>query len=174
MNTVITRRLFLGSAFGLGTIMLVPGVSLAEDIVRFNFLQKKGIDFPYKLSDKQWYDRLGQDGYNVLRGGENETSGTSPLLRERRRGTYQCRGCGQPLFSSNMKVMANDWPTFRTPINNKVLRVSADYGHLLPRTEVHCANCGSHMGYKFMAEGSVPETFRYSINGTSLAFKPVK
>lgn len=167
----ISRRLFLGSALGAGIGWLVPGAALAEEFVRFNFLKKKGFDFPYTLTDKQWYDKLGSEAYNILRGGQNEQAGSSPLLRERRKGRYHCRGCDQPLFSSNAKVMSNDWPTFRAPITRKAIGTSADFGHLLPRTAVHCTHCGSHLGYKFMAEGAA-ETWRYPINGASLSFKP--
>ncbi len=167
----MTRRLFLGTALGFAAASLIPGRAMA-DMVNFNFLKKKGIDFPYKLTEEQWRDRLGEEGFAVMRGGENETAGTSPLLRERRKGTYVCRGCAQPLFSSADKTLANDFPTFRKPLNVKVIRTSADFGILLPRTEVHCANCGGHLGYKFMTEEPSSETWRYPINGISLAFQP--
>lgn len=161
----------MGCALGVAAAFLFSGAARA-DLVNFNFLQKKGASFPFKRTDAQWRDLLGEEGYAILREGRNETSGTSPLLRERRKGAYRCRGCGQPLFAASAKVMANDFPTFRAPIDPKILGTSADFGIILPRTEVHCKNCGSHLGYKFMPEAPAAESWRYVINGASLVFDP--
>ena len=172
MKTDLSRRLFLGSAIGAAVMAALPVRAMA-DMINFNFLKKKNTSFPYELTDKEWFDKLGPEGFKVLRAGENETAGTSPLLRETRKGTYACRGCGEAQFASNAKVMANDWPTFRRPINAKNIGTSADFGILLPRTEVHCAKCGSHLGYKFMAqEQQGADQWLYPINGISLEFRP--
>lgn len=167
----LTRRLFMAGLAGAAAAAVVPSSAMA-DIVNFNFLKKKGANFPYNLSEAEWRRRLGNEGYAILRGGENETAGTSSLLKERRKGIYACRGCGEPLFTSQSKVMANDWPTFRAPVSHKAVGTSRDFGIILPRTEVHCANCGSHLGYKFMVESPGAETWRYPINGASLVFRP--
>lgn len=170
MAKPLTRRFFLGSALGLFGAILLPSFARA-DLVNFNFLRKKGAVFPYALTEEQWREKLGSaEAYAVVRGGENETAGNSPLLRERRKGVYACRGCGVELFASNAKLMTNDYPAFRTAIDNKRLGLSTDWGIILPRTEVHCKNCGSHLGYKFLVDGEGAETWRYSINGTSLMF----
>ncbi len=172
MKQSVSRRNFVGGLLAGAAMALIPGMARAEDIVRFNFLNKKAVRFPYELSDAQWREKLGEEGYRVMRQGENEKADSSPLLRERRKGIYACRGCGQPLFSSNAKMMVNDWPTFRAPLNRRAIATSADYGHILPRTEVHCANCGGHLGYKFNNGDQSAEIWRYAINGASLAFKP--
>ncbi len=169
MNRALTRRLFLGAAFGLFAATLLP-LSARADLVNFNFLKKKGANFPYALPEDQWHKKLGDEAYSVMRMGENETAGTSTLLRERRKGVYACRGCGVEQFASSAKLMSNDYPAFRAPIDQKRLGLSTDFGIVLPRTEVHCKNCGSHLGYKFMIDGEGAETWRYSINGTSLLF----
>lgn len=171
MDKIFTRRLFLGSALGVAALALLPGRAMA-DIVNFNFLKKRGANFPYVLSERQWREKLGDEGFAVLRNGENETSGTSPLLRERRKGIYACRGCDQPIFASSSKRMSNNFPTFRDVLNRKAIGLSTDFGIILPRTEVHCANCGSHLGYRFATEEPAAETWRYEINGTSLSFHP--
>ena len=82
---------------------------------------------------------------------------------------YRCEACNAPIFSSNDKVMANDFPTFRGPISRKAIGLSTDFKIVLPRTEVHCANCGGHLGYRSSADNAA-ETWRYAINGTSLRF----
>lgn len=163
------RRLFLGSALAVIGSILLPRTAMA-DLVNFNFLRKKGAHFPYTMSEQKWREKLGPEVYEVMRMGENETSGTSTLLRNRKKGVYACRGCGVELFQSSAKLMTNDYPAFRAPIDPKRLGLSTDFGILLPRTEVHCKNCGSHLGYKFLVDGEGAEIWRYSINGTSLMF----
>jgi peptide-methionine (R)-S-oxide reductase len=172
MKHSLTRRYFLGTALGLAALAALPLPALAEDWVRFNFLRKKGDNFPYKLTEAQWRERLDASSYAALRDGENEIAGTAPLLRERRKGVYACKGCGQSLFHSSAKTLTNDWPTFRKPVSRKAIGLSTDFGIILPRTEVHCANCGGHLGYRFATEEPSSETWRYAINGLSLVFQP--
>ena len=169
LNNALTRRLFLGSALAFGALMLLPRAAKAN-WVNFNFLKKKGAQFPYVLPDQKWREKLGDEAYEILRNGENETAGTSTLLRERRKGVYACRGCGVEQFVSSAKLMTNDYPTFREPIDPKRLGLSTDFGIILPRTEVHCKNCGSHLGYKFLVDGEGASMWRYAVNGTSLLF----
>lgn len=165
----LSRRYFLGSALGLFAAALLP-LPARADWLNVNFLKKKGADFPYKLSETEWRKKLGPKAYAVLREGDNETAGTSPLLRERRRGVYACAGCGVELFASSAKQMANDYVTFHAPIDPKRLGLSTDFGIILPRPEVHCKNCGSHLGYKYMVDGEGASLWRYALNGTSLIF----
>lgn len=169
MNPPVSRRLFLGCALGLfaGTLLPLPA---RADLVNFNFLKKKGAVFPYTQPESAWRQKLGDDAYATLRGGNNERAGSSTLLRERRKGVYACRGCGVELFASNDKLMTNDYPSFRAAIDAKRLGLSTDFGIVLPRTEVHCRNCGSHLGYKFLVDGEGASLWRYSLNGTSLLF----
>lgn len=169
MKHTISRRYFMGTALGLFAAVLLP-IPARADLVNFNFLRKKGAVFPFRLSEQDWRKKLGDEGYRILRMGENETSGTSPLLRERRKGVYACGGCGVELFSSSARQMTNDYPAFREPIDPKRLGLSTDWGIILPRTEVHCKNCGSHLGYKFLVDGEGASLWRYSINGASLMF----
>jgi peptide-methionine (R)-S-oxide reductase len=174
MKKAFSRRYFLGTALGALAVAMIPFPAFAalEDYVRLNFIRKRGDNFPYKLSEAEWRKKLGDEAYAILRDGENETAGTSDLLRERRKGTYLCRGCSQPVFSSNAKTMSNDWPTFRVPVSRKAIGLSTDFGIILPRTEVHCSNCGGHLGYRFATEAPSSSTWFYAINGRSLTFQP--
>ncbi len=167
----LSRRYFLGTALGCAALMMIPSAAKANEWVRFNFIRRRGDNFPYRLDEARWRAKLGDEGYRILRDGENEKAGTSPLLRERRKGTYHCRGCEQPVFSSGAKTMANDWPTFRAPLSRRAIGLSTDFGIILPRTEVHCANCGGHLGYRFATDNAA-ETWRFAINGASLLFRP--
>ena len=45
-------------------------------------------------SDAAWRAELTREQYYVLRHHGTERPGTSPLNREKRKGTYACAGCG--------------------------------------------------------------------------------
>lgn len=120
-------------------------------------------------SDDQWRKILGPDRYHILRENGTEPAGSSPLLNERRAGTYRCAGCAQPLFSSKTKYDSGDgWPSFYRPLQNATA-TRADYELIEPRTEVHCSRCGGHLGHIF-DDGPKPTGLRYCIDGLALAF----
>lgn len=171
MRQTYDRRRFLlgGTILAIGAMM--PSMARALD-VNVNVLKKKAESFPYTLTDEQWRAKLSPEAYAVLRGGENEKAGTSPLNFMRKKGTYLCGGCGVALFSSNARYEAKvGLPSFYKPIDPRRLGKSVDFGILLPRTEIHCTNCGSHLGYVFN-DGPAQTGWRYSINGNALTFKP--
>jgi peptide-methionine (R)-S-oxide reductase len=125
------------------------------------------------LSEAEWRRRLSPQAYAVLRQASTERSGSSPLNREHRRGTYQCAGCGQPVFSSTTKFESGTgWPSFYAPIR-AAIGTRADNGLFASRTEVHCSRCGGHLGHVF-DDGPRPTGLRYCMNGVALAFRPAR
>ncbi|MGA8194518.1 MAG: peptide-methionine (R)-S-oxide reductase MsrB [Acetobacteraceae bacterium] len=127
--------------------------------------------FPVMHSDAEWRHILTADQYDVLRGHGTEAPDSCALLSEKRPGRFACAGCGQALFESRLKFESGTgWPSFNDPIAGAV-ETSTDRSHGMVRTEVHCSNCGSHLGHVF-DDGPPPTHLRYCINGIAMDFKP--
>ncbi len=124
-------------------------------------------------SSDDWRRDLTPEQYRVLRDHGTERAGASPLNHEHRDGMYRCAGCGAPLFDSNAKYESGSgWPSFYQPKAGAV-GTSEDSSHFMHRTEVHCANCGGHLGHVF-PDGPQPTGERYCMNGVALKFEPKK
>ena len=122
-------------------------------------------------TETDWQAMLTPEQFHVLREHGTEHRGSSPLLQEKRAGTFRCAGCGQPLFSSATKYESGTgWPSFYRPIEGAI-GTTTDRSHGMTRVEVHCANCGGHLGHVF-PDGPAPTGDRYCMNGVALKFEP--
>ncbi|AMS40387.1 peptide-methionine (R)-S-oxide reductase MsrB [Aminobacter aminovorans] len=127
--------------------------------------------FPVTRTDAEWRAMLTPEQYHVMRHHGTERPGSCALLYEKRAGTFACAGCDQPLFESKLKFESGTgWPSFNDPVEGSV-ETTVDRGYGMVRTEVHCANCGSHLGHVF-PDGPPPTGLRYCINGVALNFEP--
>ena len=125
--------------------------------------------FEIEKSDDEWRRLLKPAQYNVLRRHGTERPFSSPLDREKRRGTFACAGCELPLFASESKFdSGTGWPSFYQPLPNAIA-TSTDRLLFMPRTEVHCRRCGGHLGHVFN-DGPQPTGLRYCMNGVALNF----
>ncbi|HEX8383096.1 MAG TPA: peptide-methionine (R)-S-oxide reductase MsrB [Sphingomonas sp.] len=126
--------------------------------------------FPVMLSDAEWKKRLAPAAYAVLRHESTEQPGSSPLNAEKRSGVFRCAGCDQALFSSKTKFESGTgWPSFWAPLPNAV-GTKTDRAMFVARTEVHCDNCGGHLGHVF-DDGPKPTGKRYCMNGAAMTFR---
>jgi peptide-methionine (R)-S-oxide reductase len=130
-----------------------------------------GEHFPVEKTEAEWRAVLSPEAFKVLRQHGTERPGTSPLNAEKRPGTFDCAGCGTPLFEATTKFESGTgWPSFWAPIPGAVA-TRTDRAFFMTRTEVHCGTCGGHLGHVF-PDGPAPTGERYCMNGVSLAFRP--
>lgn len=126
--------------------------------------------FEVSHSDAEWRALLTPEQYRVLRHEGTERAFTSPLDREKRRGTFACAGCGLDLFPSDTKFDSHTgWPSFFKPLDNAV-GTTSDSTLGMIRVAVHCRRCGGHLGHVF-DDGPRPTGLRYCMNGVAMTFK---
>lgn len=130
-------------------------------------------------TEAEWRRLLTPEQFHLLREQGVERAGTSAFLGEKRPGTFSCLGCDAPVFEARAKYdSGTGWPSFREPIAGAIETVADDSymggqhtGYGVERTELTCANCGSHLGHLF-TDGPQPAGLRYCVNGTTLTFTP--
>jgi peptide-methionine (R)-S-oxide reductase len=124
-------------------------------------------------SEDEWRAQLTPEEYEVLRKAGTERPFTGEYTDNHRIGVYRCRACGAELFRSDHKFDSHcGWPSFFTPLPGDRVIERTDRSWGMPRTEVLCANCHSHLGHVFEGEGyGTPTDLRYCINSISLTFE---
>ncbi len=125
--------------------------------------------YPYHKTEAEWKELLGEERYRILRGKGTERpfSGSYNLTFEE--GLYACGACKTPLFNSEHKFESGcGWPSFDEAIAGSIEYIK-DRTFGMIRTEILCANCGSHLGHVF-DDGPTKTGQRYCVNSLSVDF----
>lgn len=131
------------------------------------------MSYPVNKPDSEWRAELTPQEYHVLREAGTERAYTGELLDEGRAGLYTCRACGSELFKAGTKFDSGcGWPSFYESVRPDAVQLLEDRTLGMVRTEVRCANCGSHLGHVFPDGFGTPTGDRYCMNSLSLSFTP--
>jgi peptide-methionine (R)-S-oxide reductase len=130
---------------------------------------------PTQLSDDDWKAKLTPEQYHVLREKGTEAPGSGKLLNNKDTGDYTCAACGAVVFKSDTKFdSGSGWPSFYDMAADHAVTLTEDNSLGMSRTEVTCANCGSHLGHLFHDVPAQPTGMRFCINSAALDFQAKK
>jgi peptide-methionine (R)-S-oxide reductase len=123
-------------------------------------------------TEEEWRRELTPEQFRVLREKATEAPWSGALNHTKTDGVYRCAGCGAELFRSDAKFESGSgWPSFFQPVEGSAVETEEDGSFFMRRTEVHCANCGGHLGHVF-EDGPHPTGLRYCINSCALEHEP--
>ncbi len=139
-----------------------------------NDLKKEKMENTFQKTDSEWRNSLSEEQYYILRQKGTERPFTGKLLLNKDKGTYKCAGCGNELFTSDMKFDSHcGWPSFDREIKGGKIKTISDRTHGMTRTEILCAKCDGHLGHIF-DDGPTETGKRYCVNSVSIEFTPEK
>ena len=130
--------------------------------------------YPTQINEAELASKLDSLSFDVLRRGATERPFTGEYTDSDKVGSYRCKACNHELFKSETKFHSGcGWPSFYAPTKDDAVELIEDRSlGMRVRTEVRCANCGSHLGHVFEGEGyEVPTDQRWCINSVSLVLE---
>lgn len=129
-------------------------------------------EFPVTKTTAEWKEILSPQEFAVLRNAGTERPFSSDLNDVKTPGTFVCAACGNELYKTEHKFMSGTgWPSFDRPIEGGVGKGS-DNKLGYQRDEIHCADCGGHLGHVFDDGPRETTGKRYCMNGVAMEFVP--
>ena len=121
------------------------------------------------MLEKENWNKLTEEEQRVILRKGTEMPFTGEYNSVKESGTFVCRQCENPLYSTSDKFDSGcGWPSFDDEIKGSVRRVLDADGR---RVEIVCANCNGHLGHVFEGERFTSKNTRHCVNSISLKFK---
>lgn len=122
--------------------------------------------------NEYWKDKLTAEEYRICREKGTEPAFSGEYYNNHGTGSYLCRCCGEPLFSSKNKYdSGSGWPSFDRSVSDEAIDYESDQSLGMTRTEIMCRHCGSHLGHVFDDGPRDTTGQRYCVNSLSLTFE---
>lgn len=124
--------------------------------------------FKIEKTDQQWREQLSPEQFKVSRKHATERAFSGAYHDCKDPGVYRCISCDAELFNADTKYdSGTGWPSFWQPSQPDNVGTQEDKSLFMRRTEVHCSQCGGHLGHVFN-DGPAPTGMRYCLNSASL------
>lgn len=114
------------------------------------------------------YNQLTREELEVIKNKGTETPFSGEYDDFYLPGTFICRQCNAPLFSSKSKFDAGcGWPAFDENFPNSISRTPEKFN---PWEEITCSHCNAHLGHVFEGESLTDKNTRHCVNSLSIRF----
>ncbi|SFI70265.1 peptide-methionine (R)-S-oxide reductase MsrB [Celeribacter neptunius] len=123
-------------------------------------------------TEAEWRAELDPETFRVTRQAGTERAFSHPGF-PKTPGIFTCACCGAELFKQDDKFESHcGWPSFDRTKDGAPVAETRDMSFGMVRTEVHCDDCGAHLGHVFPDGPRETTGMRYCINGVSIRFLP--
>lgn len=170
----LTRIFLIIAILAVLLAVALPAMRFASkqqepEVQPMNIPQATSERFQFKPIDQSLLKELNAQERQVIINKGTERAFTGEFTDNKEQGTYYCRQCGSPLYTSDDKFESNcGWPSFDEELPFAVTRHPDADGR---RTEIVCATCNGHLGHVFLGERLTEKNTRHCVNSISMTFK---